>query len=120
MKYLLMIYGNDDIWGALSQEEFAEVIAEHATFRKELEASGELVMEGGLTDPVNARVVKVREGAPVVTDGPYLEAKEFLGSFVLIDVEDLDRALELAARYPIARRHGVEVWPLMDDTAAEL
>jgi hypothetical protein len=51
----------------------------------------------------------------VVTDGPYLESKEYLASFFILDCENLERAVELAARYPAARRHGVEVWPLLEE-----
>jgi hypothetical protein len=57
----------------------------------------------------------VRVGVPVVTDGPYLESKEYLASFFILDCENLERAIELAARYPAARRHGVEVWPLLEE-----
>jgi len=120
VKYLLLIYGNDEIWGSFSEEEFAALVAEDAKFQQELTESGELVTVGGLADPVNARTVRVRDDVPVVTDGPYLEAKEYLGSFILIDCESRERALELAARYPIARRHGVEVWPLLEPAGTEM
>ena len=120
MKYLIMIYGNNDVWGAYAPEDFDALIAEDAAFQAELRASGELITVGGLADPVNARTVRVRDGVPVVSDGPYLEAKEFLASFVLIDVADHERAVEVAASYPVARRHGVELWPLMDEAGAEM
>jgi hypothetical protein len=113
VKFLLTIYGNEEIWGSYSKEEIERLIAEDGEFQKEVRESGELVIVEGLTDPVNARTVKVREGVPVVTDGPYLESKEYLASFFVLDCESLDRALELAAKYPTAKTTGVEIWPLM-------
>jgi len=113
VKFLLTIYGNEEIWGSYSKEEIERLIAEDGEFQKEVRESGELVTVEGLTDPVNARTVKVREGVPVVTDGPYLESKEYLASFFVLDCESLDRALELAAKYPTAKTTGVEIWPLM-------
>ncbi|WP_232326420.1 MULTISPECIES: YciI family protein [Microbispora] len=117
---MLSVYGNEDTWGALSPEEFAELIAEDAAFQKELRDSGELVSVHGLADAVNARTVRVRGGRLVVADGPYLETKEHLGCFFIIDCDGLDRALELASRYPAARDNGVEVWPLLDQGGTEM
>ena len=114
MKFLLTIYGNEEIWGSYSKEEFEALIAADAEFQREIRESGEFVTVEGLTEPVNARTVKVREGVPVVTDGPYLESKEYLASFFVIDCENLDRAVEIAAKYPTAKTTGVEVWPLME------
>lgn len=113
MRYLLLIYGNNEIWGAYSEEQFTELIAADAKFQQELRESGELLDVAGLTEPDNARVVRVRDGVPVVTDGPYLEAKEYLASFFMIDCATHERALEVAARYPTASKQGVELWPLM-------
>jgi hypothetical protein len=115
MKFLLAIYGNDEIWGALSKEEFDALLAEDGAFQKEVRESGELVTVHGLSDRANARTVRVRDDAPVVTDGPYLESKEYLASFFVLDCESLERAIEVAGRYPTARRQGVEVWPLLDE-----
>lgn len=69
----------------------------------------------GVADQVNAKMVRVTAGAPVVTDGPYAEAKEYLGSFTIVDCDSLERALEIAARNPSARYWGVEVRPLMHE-----
>jgi hypothetical protein len=119
MKFLLTIYGNDEMWSSLSKQEFDALIAGDAAFQKEVRESGELISVEGLQDSANARTVKVRDGVPVVSDGPYLESKEYLASFFVLDCDSLDRALELAARYPTAKANGVEVWPLMDPNGAE-
>ena len=86
----------------------------------ELRESGEWLSAYGVADQVMAKTVSVRSGTPVVTDGPYLEAKEYLGSFDIIDVESLDRALEIAARVPWARVGEVEVRPLMAEAGDDM
>lgn len=120
MKYMLMIYGNAETWGSLSKQDFADLIAGDAAFKQEIQDSGEFVSVHGLMDAAEARVVRVRDGTPVVTDGPYLESREHLASSFVIDCEGMDRAIELAARYPIAQRQGVEVWPLMGESGQEM
>ncbi len=120
MKYMLLIYGNEATWGAMSEDEWKVVIGANDEFQKELTESGELVSAVGLADAHQAKVVRFRKGVPAVTDGPYLEAKEHLGSFYVVDCESIDRALELAARLPDARTSGVEVWPLMDEAGTEM
>ncbi|HEU4947531.1 MAG TPA: YciI family protein [Kribbella sp.] len=119
MKVLLTIYGNDELWSSLSKDEFDRLIAEDAAFREEVRESGELVGVEGLQDAAYARTVKVRDGVPVVSEGPHLESKEYPASFFVLDCESLDRALELAAKCPAAKANGVEVWPLMDQNGFE-
>ena len=104
----------------LSPEEFAKVLAETNALQQELRESGEFIGAWGVADQVNAKTVTLRDGVPVVTDGPYLEAKEYLGSFDIVDCESLERALEIAARVPFARLGSVEVRPLMHEAAADV
>jgi hypothetical protein len=120
VKYLLLIYGNDEVWDSYSKAEFDQLIAAVAEFQREIRESGELIGVEGLSDPVNAKVVRVRGGAPVVTDGPYLESKEYLASFLVVDVDSEQRALELAAGYPAADRATLEVWPLLQPGGTEM
>lgn len=115
MKYLLAIYGNEEFFSSVPEEEFAKVIAETNALQAELKTSGEFVGAYGVADQVLAKTVHLVDGAPVVSDGPYLEAKEYLGSIDIIDCESLDRALEIAARVPFARIGKVEVRPLMHE-----
>jgi len=117
MKYLLMIYGNEDLWSSLPPEELEQVVTDTNALHVELTASGEFVCAYGVGDQVLAKQVTLVDGAPVVTDGPYLEAKEYLGSFDIVDVDSLERALEIAARVPFARIGQVEVRPLMHEAA---
>ena len=115
MKYMLLIYGNQELWESFPADEFADLIRATDAQHVELRASGEFVGAYGVADQVLAKTVKLVDGAPVVTDGPYLEAKEYLGSLDIIDVDSLERALEIAARVPFARIGEVEVRPLMHE-----
>jgi hypothetical protein len=117
MKYMLLIYGNAELWESIPEEELAVVIADTDALATELKATGEFIAAFGVADQDEARTVTLVDGAPVVTDGPYLEAKEYLGSFDIIDCESYERALEIAARVPFARIGKVEVRPLMHESA---
>ncbi|MEO6702670.1 MAG: YciI family protein [Jatrophihabitantaceae bacterium] len=121
MKYLVLVYGNEAIWGDPSVD-FAAMVAEVDAFNTALRESGEMIaVEGLVTRP---RAIRASDGAPVVSDGPYLEAKEHVGSYFVLDVDSEDRALELAKSYPALRYDtglggGLEVWPLMEHGGAE-
>jgi hypothetical protein len=120
MKYMLLIYGNEEIWSSFPEEEFAKVIQETNALQKELLEGGEWITAHGVLDQAHAKTVRVRDGVPAVTDGPYLEAKEYLGSFDIIDCESLERALEIAARVPFARYGAVEMRPLLEEGGTEM
>ena len=112
----MLIYGNEQVWNSVDAEEFTKLVAEVDAFNADLRGSGELVDSQGLMP--RPRAVRVVDDAPVVTDGPYLEAKEYVGSYFVVDVEDEQRALEIARSYPALRWSrglggGLEVWPLM-------
>ena len=120
MKYMLLIYGNEEAFSSVGAETLAEIIRETDALNQELFESGELVGAYGVDDQVNAKMVRATAaGAPVVTDGPYAEAKEYLGSFTIVDCDSLERALEIAARNPAARYWGVEVRPIMHEANIE-
>jgi hypothetical protein len=122
MKFLLLMHNNPAVLNALTDEQRSFVMDGHAAFMKAIQESGELIVTQALADPANSAVVRVRDGVPVVTDGPYLEAKEFLGGYYLIDCVDRDRALELAAMIPDASIDGlgIEVRPVMFSTGLEM
>ncbi|GLY34209.1 hypothetical protein Amsp01_002330 [Amycolatopsis sp. NBRC 101858] len=115
MKYMLLIYGNEEAFTSIGADALAELIRETDALNQELFESGELVGAYGMADQMNSKMVRVADGTPVVTDGPFAEAKEFLGSFTILDCDSLERALEIAARNPSARHWGVEVRPLMHE-----
>src|SRR5690349_14120 len=118
VKYMLLIYGNEELWSSFPQEEFERVVTETEALHAELRASGEFIGAYGVADQEMAKTVHLADGVPVVTDGPYLEAKEYLASFDIVDCETLDRALEVAARVPFARLGRVEVRPLMHESGS--
>jgi hypothetical protein len=122
MKFLLLMQINPDVLEALTDEQRDFVGSGHEAFMKTIKESGELIVTQALADPTNSAVVRVRDGAPVVTDGPFLEAKEFLGGYYMVDVADRDRALELAAMIPDASIEGlaVEVRPVMFSAGLEM
>jgi hypothetical protein len=120
MKYMLLIYGNEDVWTSLPPDEIAKLIGETDALNKELFKSGELIGAYGTADEINTKMVRVADGVPVVTDGPYLEAKEYLGSFMIVDCDSPERALEIAALNPASKYVGVEVRPLMHEAAQDV
>jgi len=120
VKYLLMIYMNPEIWESLSEAERNAVVNTHDAFQKPIRESGELVGFAALADPWNSTTVRVRDEVPAVTDGPYVEAKEHLAGFYVVDCESVERAAELAAQIPDARFTAVEVRPVMDGAGLEM
>lgn len=122
MKFLLVLHNNPAVLEALGQDEQQRLMDGHAAFIEATQSSGELVVTQALADPSQSAVVRVRNGVPVISDGPYLEAKEFLGGYYLVDVADRERALELAGRIPDASidRLGVEVRPVMFEAGLEM
>lgn len=117
MKYMLLIYGNDEIWSSLEPEAMQELVRDTDAHNAALFASGELVGAYGVADQVQAKQVSTAEGAPVVSDGPYIEAKEYIGSFSIVDVDSEERALEIAAAMPSSRLTPIEVRPILHEGA---
>ncbi|MGP4016866.1 YciI family protein [Saccharopolyspora sp. 5N708] len=103
MKFLLNVY-------AAAQPD---AVLDHADFVAAVRESGELVDGQQVADPSTSAVVRVRDGMAMVADGPYLESPVQLAAYYLVDCEDRERALELAATVPAARCDAVEVRPVM-------
>ena len=108
MKYMILTYASQQDYDAMagkapgrlrwSQQDFAAMGAFMEAFNKELAESGELVETRGLAAPLHARRVQVRDGVPVVTDGPFAETAEVLAGYWIVECESFDRATEIAAR----------------------
>jgi hypothetical protein len=120
VKYLLIIQLNPTFMESLSEEERNAIFAGHEEFQSVTKGSGEYVGSVALADPTNTKSVRVRDGAPVVTDGPYVETKEFLAGYYVVDCETVERAVELAALIPDARYNPIEVRPVMNSGGAEM
>jgi hypothetical protein len=120
VKYLLMIYGNQEKWASIPAEEWPAAIARQDAFNRKYRETGELLGAYGLADAAQARLVRRVDGQPAVTDGPYLETKEYMASFYLLDCESEERALQIAADMPFADTEPVEVWPVMHEAKPDL
>jgi hypothetical protein len=113
VKYLLQLYGNTsrEQVEAMSEEQRRALYAEWGALR---EAPG-ITHGHELADPSSATTVRVQEGRPLTTDGPFVETKEALGGYFLLDADDLDAAIEIAAKVPTASRGGaVEIRPIVE------
>jgi hypothetical protein len=119
VKYMLLIYGNEELFESIPQDEFQAIINDTDALHRELRETGEFVGAWGVADQAQAKTVRLQDGVPAVTDGPYIEAKEYLGSFDIVDCDSLERALEIAAKVPFARVGSVEVRPLMHEAAPD-
>ena len=104
MKYVLLIHDDPN--------RTEDLTPEYMTFTQSILESGEMLGGDKLEGPETATSVRVRDGRTTTTDGPFVETKEVLGGYYIVDVKDLDRALELAAQIPSARLGGVEVRPI--------
>lgn len=112
MKYLLLIYLDEQ--KPLSEAERQECYAESTQLAQELHSNGKYLSASPLHPTSMATSVRVRDGKRLVTDGPFAETREQLGGYFLIDAKDLDEALGIAARIPMARKGTVEVRPVIE------
>jgi hypothetical protein len=111
MQYALLIYGSGDGWAALSDEERATQTQEYMAIAQDPKTKG----GADLGDLEQATTVRVQNGKPLTTDGPFAETKEYLGGFFLVEAGNLDEAIEAAAKIPAARTGGaIEVRPVVE------
>jgi len=111
MKYMLLIYARE---GTLNEAEREKCYAESTQLSKELDARGQFVSANPLQSIDMATSVRVRNGKPVITDGPFAETHEQLGGYFMVEARDLNEAISIAARIPGARWGTVEVRPVME------
>ena len=114
MRYMLLICTDENVIEALSPAEHSAALAEFAAFGEEMGRRG--VLQGGerLRRTTDATTVQVRDGEVLVADGPFAETKEQVGGYYLVDCQDLDEAIEVAAKIPAARYGTVEVRPIWE------
>jgi hypothetical protein len=111
MKYMLLIYIDEQ---ALSDAVRGPCYEESTQLARELKASGNYLATSPLHPTATATSVRVREGKPLVTDGPFAETREQFGGYFLIEAKDLDEAISIAARIPGARLGTVEIRPVVE------
>lgn len=113
MKYLLMIYAAESAEPTPGTPEFMQLLEDYGAFSEEVEKAGVFVGGEPLEPIATATTIRVRGGETLVTDGPFAETKEVLGGYYLLDCDNLDQALEYAAKIPSAKYGCVEVRPIM-------
>lgn len=114
MKYLCLVYHEEQKLDALSQPQMDALVGACIGWIEELEKSGHHIYSAGLQSVRTASTVRHRSGKLSVTDGPFAETKEFLGGFTLINARDLNEALQIAAKFPAARLGSMEVRPVLE------
>jgi len=118
MRYLCLLTGdpvNPEVRPpAPGSAEFAEMLGDYQAATTAMSEAGVLVDSAPLQDPTTARTLRLRNGAPMVTDGPFMEIKEVIGGYYVLNCADVDEALRWAATIPAARYGAIEVRPVLE------
>jgi len=111
MKYMLLIYGDEQAW---TDAERQQCYGESTQLAHTLKASGQFVSTSPLQPVSTATSVQVRNGKRLVTDGPFAETREQLGGYYMVEAKNLDDAIDIAGRIPAARKGTVEIRPVVE------
>lgn len=114
MQYMLLVHHNEETFGRFSEVEQQQMLAESVQLTHQLHDHGQYVSVSPLHQSATAAIVRVRDGKPTVTDGPFVETKEQLAGYFLIEARDLNEAIGIATRVPGARIGTVEVRPVKE------
>ena len=117
MKYLCLAYYNEKAFDALSQAEVDAIVSQCPQYDEALRKSGHLIIQASLESPRATSTVRPRNGNPLVTDGPFIETKEQVGGFFIIEARDMNEAIRVASKHPAANLGepvgwGIEVRPI--------
>jgi len=115
MKYMLLIYHDEQAWDSLTEAERQEIYRQYRELVAELTAKGKYLAGDELQPTNTSRSVRVRDGKPLITDGPFAETREQLGGFFLIEAGSFDEAGSIAARIPSALTGTIEVRPVAEE-----
>jgi hypothetical protein len=118
MKYLCMVFFDEEKLNALSSAEWQALDDESLAYDETLRKRGHFLAAQALESVRAATVVRVRNGQVVVTDGPFAETNEQIGGFILIEAKDLNEAIQLASKIPAIHLGGIEVRPIKELTAS--
>ena len=118
VKYMLLICRDEPVWDRLSLTERQQIYADTLEVSEELTARGQYLGGFPLHPSSAATSVRVRAGKRLVTDGPFAETREQLGGYMIIDVKDLDEAIGIAGRLPLARTSTIEIRPVREGAPA--
>ena len=116
MKFMLIVHHDEEVFKTIEQEKRQQLLAESIALTHQLHAAGQYVHASPLHPAGTAVIVKVREGKPFVTDGPFIETREQIAGYFLIDARNLSEAVSIATKVPGARIGTVEVRPLIEIT----
>ena len=111
MKYMLLIY-QDEL--ALTEPDREECYKESTQLAHDLKANGQYLAASPLQPTALATSVRIRDGKQFITDGPFAETHEQLGGYYLVNAKDLDEAISIAARIPMAKKGTVEIRPVIE------
>ena len=117
MKYMLLIYHEEQGWDAVTEAERQQIYGEYRKLQEQLVSRGQFLAGSELQPVTTATSVRVRDGKEMVTDGPFAETHEQLGGYFLIEAANLDEATSIAAKIPSAQTGTVEIRPLVEMTA---
>jgi len=114
MKFMVLIYNDGELLDALPEAKFNEEMRGCLAHADELREEGRLFDSQMLERPTTAKTLRSRKNKMTITDGPFTETKEFLAGFNLIEAEDIDEAVRMAAEFPWAKVGSIEVRPVRD------
>jgi hypothetical protein len=114
MKFMLLIHHDEETFRKRPEAERQSLLQESVQLAQQLHASGHYLGAAPLHPSLETTCVRVREGRPIVTDGPFAETREQVGGYFLIDAKDREEAIRIAARIPGARIGTVEVRPVTE------
>ena len=113
MQYMLLIYGNEAAMKSATQADRDAMFRSYHEYTQSIIKTGNMKAGDALQPTATATTVRVRDGKPLTTDGPFAETREQLGGYYLVEAKDLDEATKLAARIPGAQVGSIEVRPVM-------
>jgi hypothetical protein len=114
LKFLFLIYHDEGALDALPEKEMQSLVDSALDYDEEIRQSGHYVASSALQRARTARTIRVRGGKVSITDGPFVETKEHLGGFFLVEAKDMDEACQVASRFPPARLGTIEVRPIQE------
>ena len=114
MKYMLLIHHDEQTWNAHTEAERQDIYREYRELIQELQTRGEYLVGDQLQAAATAKIVRVRDGRQLLTDGPFAETREQIGGFFLVEARNLDDARSIAAQIPSARTGSIEIRPVVE------
>jgi hypothetical protein len=116
MKFMLIVHHDEEAFQKIEKDKRQQMLADSVELTHQLHAAGQYLSASPLQPAATAVMVRVREGKPLVTDGPFIETREQIAGYFLVNAQDLNEAIRIATKVPGARIGTVEVRPLIEIT----